>query len=325
MMKHTDKNEILDIIKKSNYIAIIGHRNPDVDCIASCLGLSFLIKNVFNKEATVINTDKKSIFLDNVLHIDKVLFEVDYDSLPKKDLLIVLDSGDIDRIGFIADILDEYNDVIFIDHHKCRNLKGVTKFFNNTRSAATCEMIFDIFEDYIEKIDSTISTLLYSGMMTDTGSFSFSNTTEHTLYVAYKLMSCNVDMSLISNIVRKRYRKIDIDALSELYSRIVIDDSTNIGYICVEETLNGYDLKDLQVSVSDTLMQMNNVHIGFIIYESENSFRGSIRSRCEKDIREVAEHFGGGGHLKASGFTVSKNDYDKDTLVSEIINRLKSI
>ena len=324
-MENTNKTEIFNIIKNSNYITIIGHRNPDVDCIASCLGLSFLIKNIFDKDSIVVNTDKKSLYLDNVLYVDKVLFEVDSNSLPEKDLLIVLDSGDIDRIGFVSDIIDDYNEVIFIDHHHCRNLKGVTKFYNNTKSAATCEMIFDIFEDYIDKIDSRVATLLYSGIMTDTGSFSFSNTTEHTLYVAYKLMSYNVDMSIVGSIVRKRYRKIDIDALSELYSRIVINDNTKIGYLCVEETINGYNLKDLQVSASDALMQMENVDIGFILYESENSFRGSIRSRCDKNIREVAESFGGGGHLKASGFTVSKDSYTKDSLIEEVIKKIEHI
>ena len=318
----TNIKEILKTLSKAKNITITGHRNPDVDCIASCLGLSLLVKKIFKRKAIVVNTDKIQRDLQNLPLIDKVIFNVTEKTLPKKDVLVVLDSGDIDRIGWIADILDEYNEVIFIDHHKVRNIKGVTMFYDDIKAAATCEIIFDIFYSYLKNFDSTIATLLYCGLSTDTGGFVFSNTTEKTLSAASKLMGKGVIIESLGNVVRKRYTRVDVAALMEIYRRMIIDEDTKIGYICLQDTINGHSMKEITVSASDLLIQMEDVFIGFIIHESEEDFRVSMRSRINKNIREVAESFGGGGHPKAAGFTVSKKDWTKEKLINEIKNKL---
>ena len=312
---NTTKKDIIERLSKAQNITITGHRNPDCDCICSGLALSLIIKNLFNKEAIVVNTDKMQRDLHNVLFVDRVIFEVNENNIPKKDVLVILDSGDIDRIGWISDITDKYNEVIFIDHHKVRNFKGVTMFYDDTSAGATCEIIVDIFQDYLDKFDSYIATLLYCGICTDTGSFIFSNTTERTLLYGSKLMKIGIIQENLGNVVRKRYTRNDVAALMEIYKRMVIDYDRKIGYICLEDTICGTSIKELGVSASDTL-------IGFIIHEGDDNFRVSIRSRCSKDIRDVAESFGGGGHPKASGFSVSKKDYTKERLVEEINNKL---
>lgn len=319
----TNIKEILKTLSKATNITIIGHRNPDVDCICSCLGLSLLLKKIFKKRKVfVVNTDKMQRDLQNVLLIEEVIFNVNEKTIPKKDVLVVLDSGDIDRIGWISEVLNEYNEVIFIDHHKVRNIEGVTMFYNDTNAAATCEIIFDIFSTFLKSMDSTIATLLYCGLSTDTGGFVFSNTTEKSLLAASKLMSRGVIIENLGNVVRKRYTRIDVAALMEIYRRMIIDEENKIGYICLQETINGHSMKEITVSASDILIQMEDVFIGFIIHESEEDFRVSMRSRINKNVREIAESFGGGGHPKAAGFTVSKEDYNKEKLISEIKNKL---
>lgn len=320
---NANKKEILKALSKAKNITIIGHRNPDVDCMASCLGLYLLIKKVLKKrKISVVNTDKMQRDLQNLPLIDNVIFNVNEKTLPKKDVLVVLDSGDIDRIGWIADILDKYKEVIFIDHHKVRNIKGVTMFYDDIKAAATCEIIFDIFSAYLKNIDSMIATLLYCGLSTDTGGFAFGNTTKKTLLTASKLMGQGVIIENLGNVVRKRYTRIDVSALMEIYRRMIIDEEKKIGYICLQETINGHSMKDITVSASDIIIQMEDVFIGFIIHEGEEDFRVSMRSRINKNIREVAESFGGGGHPKAAGFTVSKKDYTKEKLITDIKNKL---
>ncbi|WP_300753342.1 bifunctional oligoribonuclease/PAP phosphatase NrnA [uncultured Brachyspira sp.] len=319
---NTTKKEIIERLSKAQNITITGHRNPDCDCICSGLALSLIIKNIFNKEAIVVNTDKMQRDLQNVLFVDRVIFEVNENTLPKKDVLVILDSGDIDRIGWLSDITDKYNEVIFIDHHKVRNIKGVTMFYDDTSAGATCEIIFDIFQDYADKMDSSIATLLYSGICTDTGSFIFSNTTERTLLYGSKLMKIGVIQENLGNVVRKRYTRNDVSALMEIYRRMIIDYDRKIGYICLEDSICGINIKELGVSASDTLIQMDDVLIGFIIHENKDDFRVSMRSRASKDIRDIAESFGGGGHPKASGFSVSKKEYTREKLIKEIKDKL---
>lgn len=319
---NVSKKEIIERLSKADNVTITGHRNPDCDCICSGLALSLIIKNIFGKNACVVNTDKKQRDLQNLIFVDEVIFEVNENTLPEKDVLVVLDSGDIDRIGWISNILNEYNEVIFIDHHKVRNINGVTMFYDDTTAGATCEIIVDIFQDYLEKFDHNIATLLYCGICTDTGSFIFSNTTDRTLLYGSKLMKVGIIQENLGNVVRKRYTKNDVAALMEIYRSMVIDDKNKIGYICLGDKICGTNMKELAVSASDTIIQMDDVLIGFIIHENEDNFRVSIRSRCSKNIREVAESFGGGGHPKASGFTVSKKDYTKENLVKSINDKL---
>lgn len=320
---NVNKKEILKALSKAQNITIIGHRNPDVDCICSCLGLALLIKKIFKKRKVfAVNTDKMQRDLQNIPLIDKVIFNVNEKTLPKKDVLVVLDSGDIDRIGWISNILDKYNEVIFIDHHIVRNIEGVTMFYDDSKAAATCEIIFDIFSSYLRNMDSTIATLLYCGLSADTGGFAFSNTTKKTLLTASKLMGMGVIIENLGNVVRKRYTRIDVAALMEIYRRMIIDEDKKIGYICLQDSINGHSMKDITVSASDILIQMEDVLIGFIIHEGEEDFRVSMRSRTNKDIVGVTESFGGGGHPKAAGFTVSKKDYTKEKLIAEIKNKL---
>lgn len=312
------KKDIINRLAKANNITITGHRHPDVDCIGSCIVLSVILKTFFKKKCVVINTDSMQKELKNLFFIDKVLFDVNEKNIPPKDVLVVLDSGDMNRIGYIADIANEYNEVIFIDHHKVRDLKYVTMLYNDTKSSATAEIISDIFSKYIEKIDYKTATILYCALCTDTGSFVFSNTTEKTLKTAAKLITRKVDLLTVGRIVKKRYDRTDIKALTEIYKKIVVDEKNNVGYICVGETLAGQKLSDINVSPAETLMQVDNVLIGFIIRENKKSFRVSLRSRCKKDIRGIAEKFGGGGHKKASGFEVSKENYTKEKLIKNI-------
>ncbi len=135
-------------------------------------------------------------------------------------------------------------------------------------------------------------------------------------------MSAGIIQENLGNVVRRRYTRNDVSALIEIYRRMIIDYDKKIGYICLEDKLLGISMKELAVSASDTLIQMDDVLIGFIIHEGEDNFRVSIRSRCSKNIREVAESFGGGGHPKASGFSVSKNNYTKAKLIEEINDKL---
>lgn len=316
------KKQIIDRLQKSKDITIIGHRNPDCDCICSGIALSLILKKIFKKKSTVVNTDKNQRNLHNILFINDVIFEVNEKTLPKKDVLVVVDSGDINRIGFVADILDEYNEVIFIDHHKVRNIKGVTMFYDDIEAASTCEIIVDIFQSYLKNMDSDIATLLYCGICTDTCSFVFDNTTEKTLLYGSKLMSIGIIKENVRNVIRNRYNRNDVAALIEIYRRMIIDYDNKIGYICLENNICGINVNELAVSASDTLIQMEDVIIGFVINEYDDNFRVSIRSRCDKNIRDIAESFGGGGHLKASGFSVSKKDYTKEKLIKDINDKL---
>lgn len=332
-IKKVNKKEIAEQLLKSNYITIVGHINPDVDCIGSSLALSLILKKL-GKKSSAVSFDKITKELQNLPLIENVYFNMTNDKLPEKDALVVLDSGEMHRIGEIAKIANEYKEVIFIDHHKVRDLKGVTTLYNDMTAAATGEIIADIFLDYEIKykkekkknlFDSIISTILYLAIISDTGSFIYSNTTEKTLLTASKLMHYKVDMLKVAKTAKKRYDEREIKILTGLYKKVVLCDDKRIGYICVGEKISGISINELNISISELVMQIDSVLIGFIIRENKKSFRVSLRSRSEKDIRLIAEKFGGGGHKKASGFEILKTKITKEKLIKTLYSEIKKL
>lgn len=324
-IKKVGKEEIVERLLKAETITIVGHIHPDHDCIGSSLAFQLILKKL-NKKSFIVSYDKMTKELKNLPFIENVIFNMTNDKLPKKDVLVVLDSGEMHRIGGISKATGDYNEVIFIDHHKVRDLNGVTMLYNDMEASATGEIIADIFLDYEIKFkkeknknlfDKYIATLIYIAIVSDTGSFIYSNTTEKTLLIASKLMHYKVDILKVSRIVKKQYDEIEIKILTSLYKKVVLCEDKRIGYICVGEKVSGINISELNISVSDIVMQMESVIIGFIIRENKKSFRVSLRSRCEKDIRPIAEKFGGGGHKKASGFEVLKENMIKNKMSTE--------
>lgn len=314
---NNSKQEIIERIKKASHITFIGHRHPDADCIGSCLAFHYIVKQNFNVDSIVINTDKMPKSLATMPGIGDVIFNAQINTLEKKDVLIVLDAGDIDRIGEISKIVHEFNEVIFIDHHKSHDLKNTTMAYVDVKAAATAEIVADICDEYLSNIDSKTATALYCGLVSDTGGFIYINTTDKTLSIAAKILKRNVDMLALGRVIIKRYNEESVKALIYVYNNIIVGDDRRIGYIIIDEGISSAN-----ISVSECVMKIETVFIGFIIRETEKSFRVSLRSRCDKDVVVIAESFGGGGHAKAAGFEVSKNNHNKESLAKEIYNKI---
>lgn len=320
-IKNTSKKNIVDRLLKSNHITLIGHGNPDADSIGSCLALHYLLKS-YNKESIVISHDSLPKDLRYMPSIENVHFNFKMEDIKEKDVLVVLDAGDINRIGKISKITGEYNEVIFIDHHKPHNLENVTMSYVDQNAAATAEIVADLFSKDLKNIDSQTATLLYMAISSDTGGFAFSNTTSKTMKLASKILERNVDLLALGRVVKKRYDKDGIKVLVSIYKNIVICDDSRVGYIAVGDTIEGMQVENSGVSISECVMGMDSILIGFIIRENDTTFRVSLRSRCEKNIRGIAENYGGGGHPKASGFEVSKNEHTKASLISSLYEKI---
>lgn len=318
-LKEVNKIEVVSRIKKAKNITIVSHKNPDVDAIASSLAMHFICKEI-KINSSVISYDKPSKILKSLPHIDEVYFEMTNDKLQEKDVLIILDSGDINRIGEIKDIFAEYKEVIFIDHHKVGDLSGVTMLYNNMQAAATGEIVFDLFfNDEYYKISKEVATLLYSAIATDTGNFIYTNTTKNTMLACSWLLDYGADLLSISSVLKVRYDKEDILLLTEIYNSINIFDDERIACIYSDKK------NEINISLTETVMLIDTVRIGFVIRLRDNKFRVSLRSRSEKDIRPIAEKFGGGGHKKAAGFEVSTSKYTKEALIDFLYKETKKL
>ena len=194
-MKYLRLEGLKDKLNDNSNVIIIGHRNPDGDAIGSTLGLKLYLdqKNV-NAEVIVPNNYPdflKWLPANDLIHIyDQQKVYCD-ELLDKADLVFTLDFNDLSRVG---DDLHEklkslHTDFALIDHHQ--QPTDFAKYqLTDDEKCSTCELIYDFIEyfDDTNKINSSIATNLYTGIMTDTGSFKYASTTSHTHRVIANLI-----------------------------------------------------------------------------------------------------------------------------------------
>lgn len=332
----TSNIKLKDIFKKllkSKNVVITCHKNPDTDSAGSSLALYFALSKK-GKNASVVICDVMPKSIKYIKYIDKINFiddEKNFDTslASKESTLVVLDSGEMSRIGYIAKYSNMFSDVIFIDHHKQTgraktSLEGVSFFYIDDEAAATGEIISQMLYE-MKSVDSDVATFLYASIASDTGGFIYSNTKAKTLLISSKLLKDKADLENVLSVIKKRYDKDDLKAQKYILNSIVIMEEIRAAYLYTEDNIEGTPLSNISVSLIESVMQIEGVEIGFVVRHEGECYRVSIRSRCKKNILSIAQMFGGGGHLKAAGFEVSVKEYAKEKLIEKILQEIKNI
>lgn len=296
--------DIKEEILKAEKIGLSFHTSPDGDAIGSTLGLLGGLRYL-GKDAYVISRD---VISDNFSYI---AFSGEVDGTvcePKQgtDLVIVLDCGNVERIS--ADLSNYNGKVINLDHHISNENYGVINYVD-PGAAATCELSYLLMKelgiDFSSKTEETIniSKAIYTGVVTDTGSFRHSNVTKRTHNIAAELIENGIDNSKIHSSLfdNKPFEKVKLmgSVLSniklELYNKVAV---LEIPKGMLEEfNLPNADISDI-ISIG---LGIKGVEVSMLLKEVEEGVKTSLRSKNDVDVRNVAERFGGGGHVKASG------------------------
>jgi phosphoesterase RecJ-like protein len=304
----TSKN-LLSTAKK---VVIIPHRNPDGDAMGSTLALYHYLKNK-GIEATVLSPNEFPDFLawlpgaENVLlyERDKITTKT---ILEAADLLFTLDFNALHRTGEMEHELVKLTaPFILIDHHEApAGYAAVT--FSDTKYGSTCEMIFDFIESLgdIQLLDKTIATCLYTGIVTDSGSFKFPKTTGKTHRIVAQLIDIGIDNSKIHDLLFTNNSYESLQLLGRALQNLKVLKNHKTSYI----TLSQPELDRFHFKKGDTEGIVNyGLSIKGIIFTAifiENKEEGiikiSLRSIGDFDVNQLSRlHFHGGGHKNAAG------------------------
>ncbi|MCX5681240.1 MAG: bifunctional oligoribonuclease/PAP phosphatase NrnA [Candidatus Omnitrophica bacterium] len=295
-----------DLIKKSKRILISAHVNPDLDAICSELAMFQYLRSL-KKEVFVIHEKPVALmyhFLAGIKQIKgSVPCRLDY------DLLIVLDCGELNRIGEVQKILLKGKPIINIDHHLTNQYFGsVNIVCPNTSS--TAEVIFEMFKAWKVKITKKMAQYLYVGILTDTGSFRYQNTTPRTHEVVAELLRAGFSQSCF---YRLAYEDIEIKGFEALLRAVNGAKYFKGGrVVCVflsrkiqREIAEKFDLKD---KIFYILRMIRNVEVIIIFSEvAPSKTRINFRSTGMINVAAIAEFYHGGGHRAASGCVLDTN------------------
>jgi len=295
-------------LESSNSILITGHIDPDGDSLGSVTALLeaslSICQEVFWIEQGAIPEKYNFLSLFNERAALKIDFEEICSRSSSYDLLIALDCGAYDRISVPEDI-GEHIKILNIDHHIPNEMFGDLNYVYP--ASATCELIFDLLNYMQIEINSQIAEPLYVGLLTDTGSFRYPNTSSKTFKIAGKLLNTGFSHE---NVIDKVYNSSSLSSmkLTGLVLSSIERNEKMPGLISMEVTESmmeevNAEREDVQ-GLANFLNKIKDLHAGFLLTEEKNKIKVSLRSKGDIAVNEIASEFGGGGHRNAAGFEV---------------------
>lgn len=288
---------------------------PDGDGIGSSLGLWWLLKSL-DKEAEVIVRDPVPSSCIRLPGADKVRRVAAIDR--QYDAVFVIECSDVERPG-IKNLDKQF--VVNIDHHSTSQLFGDINWIDSTASAVG-EMIYNLCKAIGGRVTREIAECVYTALLTDTGSFHYSNTTERTFKVASELIRAGVKPAKLSESVYSSYPWSRVMLLGQVMSSVKRDPSGKVA--ALRQSLQMLDSakateEDAEGFVNIPLSSEDVEAVVMLKESAPNVFRASLRSKGEVNVAKIAEKFGGGGHRNAAGCTLSGN---WDEVEGNLINLL---
>lgn len=309
--------EIKDKIFSEDNIVVISHVNPDGDAIGSGLALTLGLKKM-GKNVRFILQDK---YPDSVKFLNEINIVEQYDENNeyKFDLSICVDGATDDRLGKAKELLKD-RFIINIDHHISNTLYGKLNYVEEISS--TSELIYKFLKFCEIDIDINMAEALYTGLVNDTGNFSHDNVTEKTFEMAAELKRIGASNS---KVVREFFNTKSLPAIKLLgiamYEMEYNENKKLAYYFMSKETLDKYNgRKEDTEGIVEKLISFKEAEVSLFLREDKiGVIKGSMRSKHDIDVNEIASIFGGGGHRKAAGFT---SELPAEEIIKKVLERL---
>lgn len=312
---------IIDKLERATgKILVFTHENPDADGIGSMLGLyRFLKKKGKNVECAMKDPVPEILdFLPEINNIKTLQGKDQY------DLAILVDAAGVFRAG--TDV--NAKEFIRIDHHIGGEFYGGYDTIDTT-APSTTYIIANLLKEWDENlIDKEIATCLYTGLITDTGSFRHNNVDDRAFDMAKFLVKKGADPSYIAKMVFERNKLSTIKLLQETLSTLELYENGKIASLIIErKTLEKCNAKEEETEgFVNYARSINGVEVAFIMIQKEDleTWRVSLRGKGNVDVRNIASYFGGGGHKDAAGCRIKgEKEEVKQKLVERITEELK--
>lgn len=309
-------NQIIEKILNSKNILIISHRSPDPDSIGSNLTLKEIFKSPKRKITSACIDDISSSyhFFNEVLNFTKKFDPQNH------DLIISVDCASIQQVGFMEEYKKSQKlniEWINIDHHQANNQFGTINLVKE-KAPATVLIIKKLMEQWKVEITPYIASCLLFGLYYDTGSFMHSSTNEEVLEAGCELLKKGANHKLIIKNLYKTKKIEQLKIWGEALNNIKITEENIAVSVIPNEDFINLDTSDINISgVIDYISSIKNTSFATILTNSKSGqIKGSLRTRKNNiDLSKIANSLGGGGHKKASGFTINGN-IKKETYLS---------
>ena len=321
--------KVVASLKKSKSFLITTHTNMEGDALGSELAFYGILKKL-GKKATIVNEDALPYGYEFLPNIDKIIKYKDNLKEIKFDCFVALDCSDLSRTGEVYRLNTKEKPVINIDHHISNQNFGNINWVESHASSCS-EMIYKLYQALRLPLDRDTAILLYTGILTDTGSFRYPNVTSFTHKVVSKLLKFNLDIPQIYKSIYENIAFPDTKLITRILPGIRQDAKGRIIWFQIKQ--NMLRNKKLSFDLSENILSfgraIKDAQVVVLFKENlgvKNEIRINFRSQGKVDVNKIAQFFGGGGHKTASGATVrGKIDNVRRRVLTKIKDNLKGL
>ena len=299
-------SQVVELIERKDRFAITSHIRPDGDSLGSSLGLYWLLR-ALEKDVEIIMHDAAPHAYRRLLGADAIRVTPAVDRA--YDAVFVIECSDIDRPGLI-DLEKQF--VVNIDHHSTTELFGAVNWIDPTASAVG-EMIYNLCKATGVRVTKEIAECVYTALLTDTGSFHYSNTTERTFKIASELIRTGVKPAKTAEAIFGSYQWPKIELLGQVLATARRDETGHVAWMrqTLEMQAQTHALDEDADGFVNYPLAVGEVEAAALFKEcSPGVYRTSLRSKGDVNVAKIAEKFGGGGHRNAAGYTL-KGSWDE--------------
>ncbi|MFA5100082.1 MAG: bifunctional oligoribonuclease/PAP phosphatase NrnA [Candidatus Omnitrophota bacterium] len=316
-----DIKTVVAFIREHKRFLISSHTNMEGDALGSELSFAFLLRKL-GKTPVIVNEDNVPYGYDFLPGIDMISKYNRKITDIRFDCFVTLDCSDLRRTGEVYRMNTDRKPVLNIDHHISNAYFGDVNWVD-PHACCACELVWRLYKKLRVPIEKDEATALYAGILTDTGSFRYSNTTSTTHAIAADLVAQGVDVQAVYRNIYGNIPYDDLKLLSRILPTMQRSSDGKIVWFEIHKELLKKQKKiyfDLSESILNFARSLKGVEVVVLFKEnlaSAGEVRVNFRSQGAVDVNSVAQKFGGGGHKTASGTTVrgSLGDIKRKVLV----------
>ncbi len=293
-------SQVVELVERKSRFAITSHARPDGDSLGSSFGLYWLLR-ALGKQVDLIMRDGipaayRKLPGANEVQVASMIEDV-------YDAVFVIECSDITRPG-LGNLAEQF--VVNIDHHSTTILFGQINWIDATASAVG-EMIYNLCKAIGVRVTTEIAECVYTALLTDTGSFHYSNTSERTFKIASELVRAGVKPARVAQTVFNSNPWSKLQVLGEVLATAQRDESGRVAWM--RQTLQMQERAGASEADSSNFvnypMSVGEIEaVAFLKEAAPEVYRVSLRSKGATNVARVAERFGGGGHRNAAGCTL---------------------
>jgi phosphoesterase RecJ-like protein len=306
------------VIAEAGAVSLACHVGPDGDALGSMLALHHLCRA--HDKPSVASFPEPFVVAPHYMYLpglDTITKPADFPAEP--EVMITFDCGSLDRLGELAEPARAAAELIVLDHHVSNTNYGSINLVD-ADAAATAVVVRKLAHDLGWPLNRDAALCIYTGLVTDTGRFQYSNTTPEVFALAEELSTFDLPIADITRQLFEQHRFAYLQLVAACLGRATLDAELEmVSTWITEDDLRrfGVELEETE-GLIDLVRRAAEAEVSCVLKETSDGVRVSLRSISRVDVAAVAAHFHGGGHKYAAGFTTPGT-------VESVLEEIKSV